>query len=285
MSDLVLPTFFLCGAPKAGTTSLYEYCAQHPAICMSRPKETGFFFENYEKGLDWFSKQYFSHYDGESEIGEASAGNMLHREVAPRLQKTFPDARLVFVLRSPVERIWSHYRFDINVGYLPPTANFSELIRDETSQWRHTMVELGMYHTQLVHYANYFDDEQMKIFLFEDLAVNTDEVVHTLFDFIGVDPAVGVGTSKSHNKTSHLRHPALYRTLYRAWNPLKERLPEATQQTLFGVRSSIREWFFSSDGTEKPAMPEADREYLEEIYSHPIAKLEEWLGKDLPHWT
>ncbi|MCS4136385.1 hypothetical protein GGP44_003063 [Salinibacter ruber] len=80
---------------------------------MSRPKETCFFFEDYEKGIGWFSNECFSHYDGEAAIGEASAGNMMHREVAPRIKTHCPNARLVFVLRDPVERIWSHYRFDM----------------------------------------------------------------------------------------------------------------------------------------------------------------------------
>jgi hypothetical protein len=83
MSNRVLPTFFLCSAPKAETTSLYEYCAEHPEVCMSRPKETGFFFENYEKGIDWFSETHFSHYQGEEVIGEASAGNMIQPSMLP----------------------------------------------------------------------------------------------------------------------------------------------------------------------------------------------------------
>ena len=90
MSDRVLPTFFLCGAPKAGTTWLYEYCTEHPDVCMSRPKETGFFFEDYGKGIDWFSNECFHHYDGKPAVGEASAGNMMHREVPRGLQLTVP---------------------------------------------------------------------------------------------------------------------------------------------------------------------------------------------------
>ncbi len=285
MEKPILPTFFLCGAPKAGTTSLHEYCARHPEVCMSRPKETGFFFENYERGLDWFSEQYFSHYEGESEVGESSAGNMLHQEVAPRIKKHCPDAKLIFILRDPVERIWSHYRFDINVGTLPPTADFSELIRDEANEWRKIMVDLGMYHEQLVHYADHFDEEQMRILLFEDFAKNTEDVVGRLFEFVGVDPKVGVGTEEAHNETSHLRNPALYQMLYRVWEPIKQRLPRAAREALFGVRSTVRGWFFQSNTSGKPVMLEDDRQYLGELYARPNAELEAWIGRDLSHWT
>ena len=244
MSNRVLPTFFLCGAPKAGTTSLYEYCAEHPEVCMSRPKETGFFFENYEKGIDWFSETHFSHYQGEEAIGEASAGNMMHREVAPRIRKHCPGARLIFVLRDPVERIWSHYRFDINVGSLPPTADFSELIRDKSSEWRQIMIELGMYRDQLENYAEHFDREQMRIFLFRDFVEDTDRVVRCLFEFIGVDPEADINTGETHNETSHLKNAALYRLLYQVWDPLKKALPETALKQLKGLRSGVRNLFF-----------------------------------------
>jgi hypothetical protein len=74
---------------------------------MSRPKETCFFFEDCEKGIDWFSNECFLHYDGEHAVGEASAGNGMHRKVTPRIASHCPEAHLVFVLCDPVERIWS----------------------------------------------------------------------------------------------------------------------------------------------------------------------------------
>lgn len=287
MSDRVVPTFFLCGAPKAGTTSLYEYCAEHPEVCMSRPKETGFFFENYERGIDWFSDEYFSHYDGEAAIGEASAGNMLHREVAPRIRRHCPEARLVFVLRDPVERLWSHYRFDINVGQLPPTADFSELIRDETSEWREVMIELGMYRDQLANYAEHFPRDQMKIFLFKEFANETERVVRQLFEFIEVNPEADVNTTERHNESARLTNARLYQVLYRMWDPVKSVLPETAVERLFGLRSAVRGLFFASVGThvDKPSMDKADQDYLHQIYATPNARLEEELGRDLPQWT
>jgi len=284
MSRNILPTFFLCGAPKAGTTSLYEYCAEHPEVCMSRPKETGFFFENYEKGIDWFANEHFSHYGGERAIGEASAGNMMHRVAAPRIQKHCPEAQLVFVLRDPVDRIWSHYRFDVNVGFLPPTADFSELIRNPDSEWRGVMLELGMYRNQLAHYADYFDRSQMLVFLFRDFVSHTETTVRQLFDFIGVDPSAGVDTAETHNASQHLTNAGFYRKLYRAWQPVKHLLPDSVVGSLFEIRSSIRDLFFHSSD-EKPSMDEEDQKYLRDIYARPNARLQDWLEQDLSHWS
>jgi hypothetical protein len=254
---------------------------------MSRPKETGFFFENYEKGVDWFSNEYFSHHDGQRAIGEASPENMMHQDIAPRIRKYYPEARLVFILRDPVERIWSNYRFFINVGYLPPTADFSELIRDETSRWGGEMVELGMYRDQLANYAKHFPRDQMKIFLFREFAKDTEQVVRRLFEFIDVDPEADVNTTDRHNESARLTNARFYQILYRVWAPVKSVLPETAVERLFGLRSAVRGLFFTPGETQqdKPSMDEADRDYLSRIYATPNARLEEWLGRDLSHWT
>lgn len=210
---------------------------------------------------------------------------MLHREVAPRIKTHCPEARLIFVLRDPVERLWSHYRFDINVGNLPPTSDFSNLIRDEASEWREVMVELGMYRDQLAHYADHFSREQMKIFLFREFTSDTDAVVRRVFEFVGVNPDADIDTDARHNETSHLTNAGLYQLLYRTWAPVKS-APAFIVERLFGLRSTVRGLFFQSEGKqEAPSMSTADRRYLREVYETPNARLEEWLGRDLTDWT
>lgn len=125
------PTLFICGAPRAGTTSLYQYLRQHPDVCMSRRKETGVFLENYDRGLEWLASNYLTHYDGESVVGESTTGHMQHPPSARRMGHDVPEARLVFILRDPVERIYSHYRFHRQSGRLTSDDRFSALIRDE----------------------------------------------------------------------------------------------------------------------------------------------------------
>jgi hypothetical protein len=275
----------ICGAPKAGTTSLYQYLDAHPDICMSRPKETGYFFESYDEALDGFWENHFDHCTNPLVVGEASAGNMLHDKVAARLSKHFEDARLIFVLRDPVERLYSHYRFALNIGSLPPTTDFSRVIRDTENEWRHTMVELGMYCEQLQRYAAYFSRDQMRIFLFTELVNETDAVVRDCFEFVGVDPSVEVRTDQTHNETYNLKYPELYRLLYSLWAPLKNRLPESAMDQLMAVRSTVRGLFFQSERQASPELDPRDRRYLAELYADPNTRLQEWLARDLSHWT
>jgi len=252
---------------------------------MSRPKETGYFFENYDETLNGFWKNHFDHCVNASVVGEASAGNMLHEEVAPRLARHFENARLIFILRDPVERLYSHYRFAINIGSLPPTTNFSSVIRDEENEWRETMIELGMYCRQLKRYADYFSRGQMQIFLFTELVNNTDAVVRECFEFVGVDSSVDLRTDRTHNETNNLRYPGLYRLLYSAWAPIKRRLPDSTVDNLMSIRSTVRGLFFQSGRQDPPELRPRDRRYLADLYAEPNAQIQEWLGRDLSHWT
>jgi hypothetical protein len=123
-SEFPKPTLFICGAPRSGTTSLYRYLRQHPDVCMSQRKETGVFLENYDKGLEWLAENYLTHYDGESVVGEATTGHMQHPPSARRMAEAIPETRLIFILRDPVERIFSHYRFHRQSGRLGRRTTF-----------------------------------------------------------------------------------------------------------------------------------------------------------------
>ena len=65
---VVLPTFLITGAERAGTTALFQFLRQHPNVCFSRPKETWFFNRRYDRGIDWFAS-HFEHYEGETAVG------------------------------------------------------------------------------------------------------------------------------------------------------------------------------------------------------------------------
>jgi hypothetical protein len=142
---------------------------------------------------------------------------MLHEEVAPPPAKYFESARLIFVLRDPVERLYSNYRFAVNAGYPLPTSDFSGVIRDAENEWRQTMVDLEMYCEQLRRYADYLSRDQRRIFLFADLVNETDAFVRDCFEFVGVDPDVDVQTDQAHNETDNLQYPGLCRLLHSLW--------------------------------------------------------------------
>jgi hypothetical protein len=112
-----LPNTLIIGAQKAGTTSLFTWLAQHPDVQPSRPKEVHFFDNNFGSGVAW----YRSHFGigRRSVILEASPYYLFHPAVPARVRLTLPDARLIVILRDPVDRAYSHYHHSVRHGREP----------------------------------------------------------------------------------------------------------------------------------------------------------------------
>jgi hypothetical protein len=277
------PTLFICGAPRAGTTTLYRALRQHPDVCMSQRKETGVFLENYDKGLEWLVENYLTHYEGESVTGEATTGHMQHPPSAERMAEAVPDARLIFILRDPVERIFSHYRFHRQSGRLGPDDDFSTLIRNEDSEWRRVQIDNGRYHKHLKRFEEHFDRSQIKVLLLDDLKSDASSVFRELYDFAAVDPSFAPDLSQAHNKGGMPRHEDLYRALQACWQPVRERIGMDVLDATQAFRDRVRDWL--TDPSDDHSLPTADREYLKDLYYIPNRRLEKWLSVSLSHWS
>ena len=116
-----LPNFIVIGAMKSGTTSLFHYLQAHPQVFMSPLKEVEFFVEekNWRRGMDWYRAQFAGASPGALAIGEASTAYTKYPEypgVPERIASSLPDARLIYILRDPIERIRSHYQHRVLSG-------------------------------------------------------------------------------------------------------------------------------------------------------------------------
>jgi hypothetical protein len=278
-----LPTFLICGAPKAGTTALYEYLRQHPDVLMSTPKETGFFHENHHRGVEWF-RSHFDDWEGETAIGEASVMTMPTPGAEERVAKLIPDARLIFLLRDPVERAYSDYLFNVQQGWIPPDVSFGRIIRDEVDVQGYSgeaLINRGLYLKHLRRFREHFRRSQMRVLLSDDLKNQTTRVVRSVYAFIGVDEEFSPGTLNQHNTTSYMRYGNAYQALRAAWQPVKTVLHD--DGLVSTIRDRVRSFFF--DGGRKPKMRPEDRAYLQERFRTPNAELAEWLDRDLSHWS
>jgi hypothetical protein len=106
-----LPNFVIIGAPRSGTTSLAHSLSQHPEVFVTmQVKELHFFDTNFDRGLDWYRQQ-FSGADAAAAkaAGEATPTYMYDETAMSRMAETVPDARLIAILRNPVDRAYSHY--------------------------------------------------------------------------------------------------------------------------------------------------------------------------------
>jgi len=172
--DGYLPDFIICGAQRAGTTALFQYITQHPNLCGSFNKEVNYFNFNYEKEIAWY-KNFFSHCNNNAIKGEASPSYMYFEDVPKRIFQITPEIKLIFILRHPVERAYSHYWHEVIMGREKLT--FKEAInREETrineniyNKTYYSYKDRGRYIDFIKKYKIYFPESRIHIIINRDL--------------------------------------------------------------------------------------------------------------------
>ncbi len=193
------PDFIIIGAMKAGTTSLYEYISQHPQVLPCAQKEVHFFVHHFEKGLDW----YLSHFpplikEKKFITGEASPGYFCN-SIQESVKSTFPNIKLMAILRNPVDRAVSHYYHNVKHGIemrsfeeaINAEITVMESISDistlgETSNWcgEQGYLLTGLYVYFLKKWMSVFPREQFLIVRSEDLYEKPILCMNKVFDFL-----------------------------------------------------------------------------------------------------
>lgn len=297
-----MPTFLLIGAAKSGTSAVYEYLRQHPEVYASDIKEPGFFafegqrpsFEGpgdrkFNRGCVTTLSRYqelFSHAVAQPALGEASTVYLYSREAPQRIRRYLPDVKLLAILRNPVERAHSGYRYLVRDG-LEPLPSFESALQAEEARiaanWQHIWhhQRLGLYYDQLRRYFDLFSPDQIAVCLYEDFQASPLAVMRTMFSFLGVDPSFAPDISVRHNVSgapkSRLLHAALARP-NAAKNLIKGLLPAATRRRM---RARLME--HNIVPTRADIAP-ATRRYLADFYRDDVLRLQSLIGRDLSHW-
>lgn len=184
--------FLIVGAMKAGTSTLAEYCRIHPEIEML-PNETRFFESkgNYNKGLHWYLSKFRFDY-GEKIRGEKSATYYCTPGAASRIAKHFPDVKLIWILRDPVKRLYSHYWHTIKAGRerRPITKCIYDNLNNKNTKPIFRYLDRSRYIEHVSDYLRFFNRNQMLFVLFEDLKRDPLQVVKKVYSFLGVDASI-----------------------------------------------------------------------------------------------
>jgi hypothetical protein len=200
--------FIIAGTEKAGTTSLFTYLSAHPQVCGSNVKETDFFRKHYsgnrEQDLAAYAK-YFDRCASDTPIiMEASPGYLGEGVVvAPRIQECVPDAKLLFILRDPIDRLYSSYQFHLARLDIDQAIDFSSYVDrciqydtgaaqpDELGigKWYLQTLGFGRYADSLQHYLTRFPRENIKIVFFEELNSDVQTFVKQVSEFLGITPS------------------------------------------------------------------------------------------------
>ena len=270
-----LPTFFIIGAPKAGTTSLSEYLAAHQDAYVPPQKELYFFLGRWENGVDWYRAQ-FRGAGAARAIGEATPTYMYRDDALARMRETVPEARLVAILRDPVDRLYSEYWYMRELGETRP---FREVVRQEmdggTTQLKRVVgyLEAGRYAAHLKRVSEHFLDESVLVLLMDDLRDDPVSTYARLCSHVGIDPERGPGAVPRANTAYRLRWPALRRAALRSRLP--RRAPWLAKRLEAINRAPLR----------YPPMATDLRTELKEWYAADNAELADRLGRDLSAWS
>ena len=195
-----LPDFLVLGAQKAGTTALYAYLRWHPAITGPSWKEVSFFDRHWWRGESWYRGQ-FPLRSGGRLVGEASPSYLFHPLAPERVRALVPDARLVALVRNPVDRAYSHYHHEVSLGREPLSfeaalAAEEERTRGEVERlvadprafspawWDHTYVARGLYAEQLERWLAVFPSEQLLTIRSEDLGDQPEATYSEILAFL-----------------------------------------------------------------------------------------------------
>jgi hypothetical protein len=276
MSKEIWPNFFIVGAARAGTTSLYEYLRRAPGVFLSPVKEPKYFCTEDEFGMSApapirSQTEYLKLFKGvndETAVGEASPQYLCDPGAPGLIHEAVPEARIIINLRDPVERAFSHYLVHARMGIQPLPAK--EALPLEV------YLAGGFYAQPVQRYLDLFGSERVKVLIFEEFIRNTRGSVQELLEFLGVDAEPPDSIAEAHNAFARPRGHLLgmiYRNspLRTVWRSL---LPDQ-------FRRSVREKILLKK-QPKPSLSEEARKFLEDAYRDDVVKLETLLGRSLP---
>ncbi|MCL6452932.1 MAG: sulfotransferase [Alicyclobacillus sp.] len=293
-----LPNLFIIGAAKGGTSSLYEYLQQHPAVFMSAIKEphylcshhfpprfTGPGDEGFSNGVVRTESDYRALFErpGDAEVlGEASVYYLYYPDTAEKIKALNPSAKLIAVLRNPVDRAFSAYLHTVRDGR--ETLTFEEALAAEPERraagyqplWWYR--EVGYYAKQVKRYLEVWDASQLKIFLFEDLR-NTERMLREVLAFLELPWDDAIDTSIRYNVSGVPKSRFMYEFFARPnllKNAVKPLFPAHVRQRLGHKAKALT--------LEKVELSEATRRALQAEYREDILDLSDLLHRDLSHW-
>ena len=303
------------GAPKAGTTSLYNYLDQHPGIFMSPLKEPNHFstevrpkyfapqmqpqirremqtlreyldgpmqqkrFSGIVSQWDDYRRLFTNAAPHHTAIGEASVAYLWSKSAAKNIAARIPDAKILIVFRNPIDRAFSQYLHNVSEGAVGHSfrTHLHIALHRTSNQFSpsHPFLELGLYADQLQRFRDHFPAAQIGLWLYEDTSSPT--FLSEVLDFLKVDPTFTPDTSRRHLEAYVPKALRLSHTLHKSglWGTLRAATPPA-------IRKRIHSLIYRKQGTLQLQQPE--REILTNYYRPDILKLQTMLQRDLSPW-
>jgi hypothetical protein len=237
------PDFVIIGTQRGGTTSLHSYLGAHPQVSTPSTKELHFITDTYERGLDWYLGQFPPGLPPGTLTGEATPYALFHPLAPRRLREIAPEAKLIVLLRNPVDRAYSHYLLERARG--DETLEFSAALDLEQQRLGNEEARLlceptyrseahkhysytarGDYLPQLTRWFEYFPRKQVLVVRSEDLYQRSAETYARVAEFLGIEPELPVPFTAHNQSSGPPLDPEIRGRLARHFAPMNARLPD-----------------------------------------------------------
>ena len=300
MDDVKLPLQYyryliIAGTTKAGTTSLFNWLAKHPEVSASFRKETNYFLDK-----EWGNPSVYRYEDGIEKYGvnyRYSSGEKLYIEASPeylyspgtplKIFNSLPKAKILFILRDPISRLISWYKFAKQIGIISPNLTFDDFIiqqRQNVSSIKPNILEQGLYSKYLARYFEIFDSNRVKVIFFEELSGNPLEVMKDICIFCEIDPEFYNNFQfEVFNKTERMRFVKVHQIYITIRKNLSLKVPR-----IYIRVKKIWDYFkplyirLNSIKDHKLIISKHARQNIFDYYSHEINNLESLLKRPVP---
>ena len=271
----MLPSFLILGGSRSGNTSLFAHLIEHPNIIPGSMKEV-YFFQYFTNNKTSFYRSQFPIKRKNLITCDSTSSYFVHPLIPARVHKLLPSAKLIVILRNPVERAYSEFHYTVALG-LELTENFEDVIKSElkrieignkkpelkieNTNYKHfTFSHLrdGLYAQHLERWLKFFSKEQLLVLHTKDLYTNLDQTLSETFEFLNL-PKYQIENRIEKNKIDKIRPLSGHeRNIYKNI--------DSKTRTLFNVQNY-------------PEMKSETRKFLQDFFRPHNEKLFEMIGR------
>ncbi len=283
------PSFLIIGAAKSATTNLHALLCAHPHVFAPEQKELWYFARDhlYQRGMSWYL-DFFKETAPDQITGESSTGYSMHGRhphASERIAQDLPDARLIYIVRHPLDRLESSWKTDTYLG-ITEKLTFATAIRDDADRW----ADPGLYWKQINLYRRFFPDERILVLFFDEYKRDPVTHIQRCYEFLGIDAGFAPDNRKrNQNASSRYRSlPGWFQKAVR--NPLflgvYRAMPYGSQRH---ARKALLKFFnqsrrFIGRNVEAPVWTDESRKWAANYYREDAAAFLEFYGKPRDYW-
>jgi hypothetical protein len=296
------PNFFIIGAPKCGTTALFQYLSEHPNVFACEPKEPHYFATDISGMRTINTKEaYFNLYqeaqDKHLAIGDASVFYLYSKEAVGHIKELDPKAKIIVMLRDPVEMVHSLHSqvvysrdeneldFEKAWDLIPERKRGQALGKYTRDPQTLFYDEIAKYGDQLERVYSIFPEEQVRVIFFEDFKKDTAGVYQKTLDFLGLPFHQANLDPVNQNKKQRLQWLANFterppQVLVKPYLQIKKVLGLEGKE--FGLKQPLAN--LNVTEVKRETLSEAVQQKMIDNYREDIRKLSRITGRNLDHW-